>query len=68
MTWQGRRRRRNIEDRRSANVGVLWDAGRTIQPHTITHATSEQCQRWFRTGYGAAQITACNNTFETNKL
>lgn len=43
------------------------NAGRTVQPHTFTHGTSEQRQRWFQTGFDAAQITACN-TFETNNL
>lgn len=43
------------------------NAGRTVQPHTFTHGTSEQRQRWFQTGYESAQITACN-TFETNNL
>ena len=43
------------------------NAGRTVQPHTFTHGTSEQRQRWFRTGYETTQITSCN-TFETNNL
>ena len=43
------------------------NAGRTVQPHTFTHGTSEQRQRWFRTGYETMQLAACN-TFETNNL
>jgi predicted metalloprotease len=43
------------------------NAGRTVQPHTFTHGTSEQRQRWFRTGYETMQMAACN-TFETNNL
>lgn len=43
------------------------NAGRTVQPHTFTHGTSEQRQRWFRTGYETMQLNACN-TFETNNL
>ncbi len=42
-------------------------AGRTVQPHTFTHGTSEQRQGRFGTGNERAQITACN-TFETNNL
>lgn len=41
--------------------------GRTVQPHTFTHGTSEQRQRWFRTGYESTQIASCD-TFETNNL
>lgn len=43
------------------------NAGRTVQPHTFTHGTSEQRQRWFRRGYEQAQIVACD-TFGTNNL
>jgi len=43
------------------------NAGRTVQPHTFTHGTSEQRQRWFQTGYDNPQITACN-TFQANTL
>jgi hypothetical protein len=43
------------------------NAGRTVQPHTFTHGTSEKHQRWFQTGYDTSQITACN-TFEANSL
>lgn len=43
------------------------NAGRTVQPHTFTHGTSEQRQRWFRTGYDTADITSCD-TFGTDRL
>mgnify|MGYP000468782334 CR=1 FL=1 len=43
------------------------NAGQTVRPHTFTHGTSEQRQRWFRTGYETMQIAECN-TFETNNL
>ncbi|MGJ8625087.1 MAG: KPN_02809 family neutral zinc metallopeptidase [Yoonia sp.] len=43
------------------------NAGRTVQPHTFTHGTSEQRQRWFRIGYESGQIASCD-TFETNSL
>lgn len=43
------------------------NAGRTVQPHTFTHGTSEQRQRWFRTGYESIDLASCN-TFETNNL
>lgn len=41
--------------------------GRTVQPHTFTHGTSEQRQRWFQNGYESAQIASCD-TFSTNNL
>lgn len=43
------------------------NAGRTVQPHTFTHGTSEQRQRWFATGFQTAQVAACD-TFGTNDL
>lgn len=43
------------------------NAGRTVQPHTFTHGTSEQRQRWFQTGYESAQIASCD-TFSTDQL
>lgn len=43
------------------------NAGRTVQPHTFTHGTSEQRQRWFRTGYESARIASCD-TFSTDRL
>lgn len=43
------------------------NAGQTVQPHTFSHGTSQQRQRWFKTGYDTAQITACD-TFSTDDL
>lgn len=43
------------------------NAGRRPNPHTFTHGTSEQRQRWFATGYEKASIPACD-TFSTNSL
>ena len=43
------------------------NAGRTVSPHTFTHGTSAQRQRWFQTGYDTAQIAACD-TFSTDDL
>lgn len=36
------------------------NAGRVPQPHTFSHGTSEQRQRWFATGYRAGSLTACD--------
>jgi predicted metalloprotease len=43
------------------------NAGRVPMPHTFTHGTSEQRQRWFATGYQAANLAACD-TFRTEQL
>ncbi|MBT8411017.1 MAG: neutral zinc metallopeptidase [Octadecabacter sp.] len=43
------------------------NAGRTVQPHTFTHGTSEQRQRWFAAGFESAQIAQCD-TFGTDRL
>ncbi len=43
------------------------NAGRTPNPHTFTHGTSEQRQRWFATGYQNPRIEACD-TFSATQL
>lgn len=43
------------------------NAGRVPQPHTFSHGTSEQRQRWFATGFESGSIESCD-TFNTNAL
>lgn len=43
------------------------DAGRTVRPHTFTHGTSEQRQRWFARGYETGNMGACD-TFGATTL
>jgi predicted metalloprotease len=42
-------------------------AGKRPNPHTFTHGTSEQRQRWFAQGYKNPSIPSCD-TFSTNNL
>ncbi|MEM1388320.1 MAG: neutral zinc metallopeptidase [Pseudomonadota bacterium] len=43
------------------------NAGRVPQPHTFTHGTSEQRQRWFKTGFETGSVGACD-TFSASAL
>lgn len=43
------------------------NAGRRPMPHTFTHGTSEQRQRWFAHGYNEARVDACD-TFNARNL
>lgn len=43
------------------------NAGRRPNPHTFTHGTSEQRQRWFTKGYESPRIQTCD-TFSATQL
>jgi len=43
------------------------NAGQRVQPHTFTHGTSDQRQRWFRRGLESGNLAECD-TFSTNSL
>lgn len=43
------------------------NAGQRVSPHTFTHGTSEQRQRWFATGYNSGRVTDCD-TFGAARL
>jgi len=36
------------------------EAGQRVRPHTFTHGTSEQRQRWFANGYNSGDINQCD--------
>lgn len=42
-------------------------AGREVTPESFTHGTSEQRQRWFKTGYSTGDVNSCD-TFNAAKL
>jgi predicted metalloprotease len=43
------------------------NAGQVVQPHTFTHGTSEQRQRWFEAGFARGDIEDCD-TFAARSL
>ena len=43
------------------------NAGQRVQPHTFTHGTSEQRQRWFRRGLDSGIMAECD-TFSADRL
>ena len=43
------------------------NAGRVPQPHTFTHGTAEQRQRWFARGYESGELAQCD-TFSASQL
>ena len=43
------------------------NAGRRPMPHTFTHGTSAQRQRWFMKGYNGADLASCD-TYGTDNL
>jgi len=46
---------------------IQRNAGRRPMPHTFTHGTSEQRQRWFARGYQTARMDQCD-TFAASQL
>lgn len=53
--------------RRIGDDTLQRNAGRVPMPHTFTHGTSEQRQRWFATGYQSGDLAACD-TFGADRL
>lgn len=53
--------------RRIGDDMLQRNAGRVPMPHTFTHGTSEQRQRWFATGYQSGDLAACD-TFGADRL
>jgi hypothetical protein len=53
--------------RRIGDDTLQRNAGRVPMPHTFTHGTSEQRQRWFATGYEYGDLNACD-TFGADRL
>ena len=43
------------------------NAGKRVQPHTFTHGTSDQRQRWFARGLESGDLNMCD-TFSANQL
>lgn len=43
------------------------EAGQVVRPHTFTHGTSEQRQRWFERGFRAGDVADCD-TFAARDL
>jgi predicted metalloprotease len=43
------------------------EAGQVVRPHTFTHGTSEQRQRWFERGFRAGDVGDCD-TFAAAEL
>ena len=53
--------------KRIGDDAMQRSAGRVPQPHTFTHGTSEQRQRWFATGYETGDVRNCD-TFSAQRL
>lgn len=53
--------------KRIGDDALQRSAGRVPQPHTFTHGTSEQRQRWFARGFETGDVLQCD-TFGTDRL
>ena len=54
----------------AASIGddtLQRNSGQVVRPHTFTHGTSEQRQRWFARGYQSGDLAACD-TFGARQL